>query len=1061
MSFLSGFFSDKKKTEAQSSQTGTSQYGLTPQVQNYWSSIANLYNPASWSPVGADPYQTSAAANQAGYASGLTPSFNAATSIGQTGISTGDIARFQNPWEDQVVQNTLEDMRDADAQALAQSNAAAAKAGALGGSGAIVRRNLAEEGFQDARNKAITSLRSQGFNTAADLAAKSTGAQISGIGAASGVAGQQAGINQGQFGMGSQLWNQNWQNQLLPYQLAQQGAQTIGALTPYSGTTQSGTSTGTQTTTASPSPFSVGMNLFGAALAGGWKPFADGGRVDVEDTQPPNKDDPHARFRAAFDTISGLMEKSRGGSVMKPYAAGGPIGSWETTVTPASSFDTQKFGKGLQQMGQSSSPSMGDDTSLLSEQQRSLSTMLSGMRRARGGEVWDETGPQFEEPVTLSPYISHTPEGGWTSSKPWSPRHAESIDVVPLDKVERTPLSPPASRHLDRSLPRSVRTSNPGAMEYGDFARRHGAIGSDGRYAVFPDEEAGYKAMSDLLDIYGRRGQNTVASIIGGTPDNPDRSWAPRSVDNNSTDSYIAFVAKKLGIDPHAPLTPEQRQPLMRAMADYEAGRHGNIALAPSGASGAGRTAWVEPTAARGAVPVVKDAGTGGGWFSDGVWAGKPATPSQRLGMALMSIRGPMFEGPLNAVAHNLLQQNEARLRERQIDAQADQFAKQLAQQAGLAAGIVDGQPTLARRQYEEGAPARAADIRKTQAEIKALETKVDDPIAGFIADRLKALGSKVPPAVGATTPPAARDAPGGAKLIPQSFDGNAEPKIEQAVDRGEDPNLIKAQAVVGDAPVASRHVEIPGTKEIDTPIGRMPLAEARQLGGAMLISPKYKELGQAMMSAIERAEKTLTKEEAATNISQSAMSEVNKKEVNASEGLSRLVEVERLFKPKYQTWEEGLKNMGLSTWDSIGFLRDKMTDEQRKDLTEFTKFKATAVGALNDYIREITGAAMSAGEAERIRKGIIDVEKDSPTQFKAKLDQGIRLTQLALIRYAYTRKSGKPWSESGISLDQMERLVEEKTRALRDEVRRANPDAKPNQIDATVGRKLKEEFGI
>lgn len=135
--------------------------------------------------------------------------------------------------------------------------------------------------------------------------------------------------------------------------------------------------------------------------------------------------------------------------------------------------------------------------------------------------------------------------------------------------------------------PRSIRTNNPGAMNYGPFASKWGAIGTDGRLAIFPDEATGYKAMGALLDVYNRRGQNTVASIIGGTPDNPNRAWAPRGVDNNSTDDYIKSVSAKLGIDPNAPLTPEHRDGLMKAMAEYEAGRAvkgpggGQVALAP------------------------------------------------------------------------------------------------------------------------------------------------------------------------------------------------------------------------------------------------------------------------------------------------------------------------------------------------------------------------------------------------------------------------------------------------------------------------------------------------
>lgn len=114
--------------------------------------------------------------------------------------------------------------------------------------------------------------------------------------------------------------------------------------------------------------------------------------------------------------------------------------------------------------------------------------------------------------------------------------------------------------------PRSIRTNNPGAINYGPFAASAGATGTDGRLAVFPNAAAGYAAMEKLLDLYERKhGLNTVAGIIS--------RWAPRGVDNNSTDAYISKVAREVGVDPNAPLGPQHRQALLKSMASYEAGR--------------------------------------------------------------------------------------------------------------------------------------------------------------------------------------------------------------------------------------------------------------------------------------------------------------------------------------------------------------------------------------------------------------------------------------------------------------------------------------------------------
>lgn len=115
--------------------------------------------------------------------------------------------------------------------------------------------------------------------------------------------------------------------------------------------------------------------------------------------------------------------------------------------------------------------------------------------------------------------------------------------------------------------PLTERYNNPGAVEFHPWMSRYGAtLGENGRFAQFQTPEQGYGVMGRILDTYqGKHGLNTVSGIIN--------RWAPRNVDNNSTDEYIKSVSDALGLAPDAPLSADHRQPLMRAMANYEAGR--------------------------------------------------------------------------------------------------------------------------------------------------------------------------------------------------------------------------------------------------------------------------------------------------------------------------------------------------------------------------------------------------------------------------------------------------------------------------------------------------------
>lgn len=85
---------------------------------------------------------------------------------------------------------------------------------------------------------------------------------------------------------------------------------------------------------------------------------------------------------------------------------------------------------------------------------------------------------------------------------------------------------------------RAMRNNNPGNIEYGNFAKSHGAIGTDGRFAVFPDRQTGIKAQSSLLfDKPSYRGL-TLAQAIS--------RYAPEF--ENNTKAYAATVAAVAGV---------------------------------------------------------------------------------------------------------------------------------------------------------------------------------------------------------------------------------------------------------------------------------------------------------------------------------------------------------------------------------------------------------------------------------------------------------------------------------------------------------------------------------
>lgn len=105
---------------------------------------------------------------------------------------------------------------------------------------------------------------------------------------------------------------------------------------------------------------------------------------------------------------------------------------------------------------------------------------------------------------------------------------------------------------------RGDHNNNPGNIEYGPFATSHGAIGSDGRFAIFPSREVGERAMADLLR-QNYRGQ-TLAQI--------QAKWVGK-VDPAYLESMRAATGLSPGAIPDLS-NPDMMSRLMRGMTRGE-----------------------------------------------------------------------------------------------------------------------------------------------------------------------------------------------------------------------------------------------------------------------------------------------------------------------------------------------------------------------------------------------------------------------------------------------------------------------------------------------------------
>lgn len=124
--------------------------------------------------------------------------------------------------------------------------------------------------------------------------------------------------------------------------------------------------------------------------------------------------------------------------------------------------------------------------------------------------------------------------------------------------------APTAAPGTDKNLPRSLRNNNPGNMEYTAYSKSLGATGSDGRFAIFPTMAMGQAAATANIGRLAGKGDDTISKLIG--------AWSPAKENGSAnTNSYIAEVARKSGINPNAHIDPSQYGAIEMAMFGHEA----------------------------------------------------------------------------------------------------------------------------------------------------------------------------------------------------------------------------------------------------------------------------------------------------------------------------------------------------------------------------------------------------------------------------------------------------------------------------------------------------------
>jgi hypothetical protein len=194
------------------------------------------------------------------------------------------------------------------------------------------------------------------------------------------------------------------------------------------------------------------------------------------------------------------------------------------------------------------------------------------------------------------------------------------------------------------------------------------------------------------------------------------------------------------------------------------------------------------------------------------------------------------------------------------------------------------------------------------------------------------------------------------------------------------------------------------------------------------------------------------------------AQNTLESKSIEAREGLARLYDITGKFKEEFQTIPTRLN----IAWDELKEKAGKdISSKEKERIAEFSKYKRSALDYINRYIKAITGAQMSEAEANRLRKGVPDAGEgifggDSPTTFKAKLRDSIKVLTMANARYNYWLKyPEKAGSKYFVSLDEMPDVIETQGARIERNIEQKNPGLSQEEVDRKVKEELQKIFGI
>lgn len=197
----------------------------------------------------------------------------------------------------------------------------------------------------------------------------------------------------------------------------------------------------------------------------------------------------------------------------------------------------------------------------------------------------------------------------------------------------------------------------------------------------------------------------------------------------------------------------------------------------------------------------------------------------------------------------------------------------------------------------------------------------------------------------------------------------------------------------------------------------------------------------------------------AAADLKTPVVTKLQESIVNATDQLDRLNSIGQSLDPKFLEVPGRIKGGALKIKDLAGGMLGDMTPQEKEYLEKFSTFKAEAAKNLSSILNQLSGAAISPAEGERLKKGIPN-DEDSPTQFIAKYRSAVKDQTRAVMRANWALKNGIGVKSADqlskvMPLESIDRVYEQRANEIWQELG-GTPEAKAEAV-----KRANQEFGL